>query len=603
LVPIVPIAIGIGIGAWSLALEPEDRSRIEDDPPAIHCITGGRISYISSLTEFNPMKPILTLILCFYSAAIMAQTEMQHVEKLKADAVAEVEKNAVLGQQINDMLFSFSELGFQEYETFTYLTTLLERNGFKIQKGVAGIPTAWIATWGSGKPVIALGSDVDCIPKASQKPGVAYHDPLVDGAPGHGEGHNSGQALNIISALALKKIMEREKISGTIMLWPGIAEELVGTKAYYVRAGYFKDVDACIFTHVANNLGVGYGDAGSNGLVSVRFNFEGAAAHAAGAPWRGRSALDAVELMNIGWNYRREHLELTQRSHYVIPDGGDQPNVVPSKAAVWYYFRERTYPDIKKLFDIGVKIAEGAAMMTDTKFTYEVLGSAWPGHFNKPIAIAMYENMKKVGLPQWSEADQLLAKATQLELKAPRTQGLATKIDTIGMPAPVGSVSVMGRQLMSMGGGSDDIADISWSLPTVVLRYPSNIPGLPGHHWSNAISMATPIAHKGIVYGAKAEVMTLLDMLLKPEIIKNAWEYYRTEQTKDQKYTPLIGEKDQPAIYLNQKIMSEYVPKLKPLYYNPAKYKTYLEQLGITYPTVRPDQKEAVSKLKPAAKD
>lgn len=543
------------------------------------------------------MKRISTLLLILVVWQAAAQTEVQKVEALKAEAALEVEKNAALGQQINDMLFSFAELGFQEYETFTYLTNLLEKQGFKVQKGVAGIPTAWIATWGSGKPVIALGSDVDCIPKASQKPGVAYHDPLVDGAPGHGEGHNSGQALNIISAIALKKIMEREKIPGTIMLWPGIAEELVGTKAYYVRAGYFKDVDACIFTHVANNLGVGYGDAGSNGLVSVRFNFEGAAAHAAGAPWRGRSALDAVELMNIGWNFRREHLELTQRSHYVIPDGGDQPNVVPSKASVWYYFRERTYPDIKKLFDIGVKVAEGAALMTDTKFTYEVLGSAWPGHFNKPIAEAMYENMKKVGLPKWSEEDQLLAKATQLELKAPRANGLATKIDTIGLPAPVGSVNVMGRQLMSMGGGSDDIADISWSLPTVVLRYPSNIPGLPGHHWSNAISMATPIAHKGILYGAKAEVMTLLDMLLKPEIIKNAWEYYRTEQTKDQKYTPLIGEKDQPAIYLNQKIMTEYAPKLKPLYYNPAKYKTYLDQLGIVYPTVRPDQKEAVLKL------
>jgi len=534
------------------------------------------------------------ILICFMPA--VAQTEMQQVEKLKAEAAAEVEKNAVLGQQINDMLFSFSELGFQEYETFNYLTTLLEKNGFKVEKGAAGIPTAWIAKWGSGKPVIALGSDVDCIPKASQKPGVAYHDPVVEGAPGHGEGHNSGQALNIISALALKKIMEREKIPGTIMLWPGVAEELVGTKAYYVRAGYFKDVDACIFTHVASNLGVGYGDSGGNGLVSVRFNFEGAAAHAAGAPWRGRSALDAVELMNIGWNFRREHLELTQRSHYVIPDGGDQPNVVPSKASVWYYFRERTYPNIKKLFDIGVKMAEAASMMTDTKYTYEILGSAWPGHFNKPLAEATYENIKKVGLPKWSEEDQLLARATQIELKAPKVDGLPVKLDTIGLPSPTGSVNIMGRQLMAMGGGSDDIADISWSLPTIVLRYPSNIPGLPGHHWSNAISMATPIAHKGIVYGAKAEVMTLLDLLLKPEILANAWKYYNEEQTKDQKYTPLIGEKDQPAIYLNKKIMTEFAPKLKPLYYNPAKYKTYLDQLGIVYPTVRPDQKEAVQK-------
>lgn len=544
------------------------------------------------------MKSSFTLFFCVMLVLpLLAQPDQQRIDKLKAEAVAEVEKLAPLGQQINDMLFSFAELGFQEFETLNYLTSLLEKNGFKVQRGIAGVPTAWIATWGTGKPVIALGSDVDCIPKASQKPGVAYHDPLVEGAPGHGEGHNSGQAVNILAALALKKIMERDKIPGTLMLWPGIAEELVGTKAYYVRAGYFKDVDACIFTHVGSNLGVSYGDAGNNGLVSVRFTFEGSAAHAAGAPWRGRSALDAVELMNIGWNFRREHLELTQRSHYVISDGGDQPNVVPSKASVWYYFRERTYPDIKRLFDIGLKIAEGAAMMTDTKFSYEILGSAWPGHFNKPLAEAMYENIKKVGLPQWSPEDQLLAKAVQLEMKSPKVEGLAAKLDTLGLPTPTGTVNVMGRQLMAMGGGSDDIADISWSLPTIVLRYPSNIPGLPGHHWSNAISMATPIAHKGIVYGAKAEAMTLVDLLLKPQIIQDAWDYYRNEQTKEIQYIPLVGEKDNPAIYLNQKIMEEFKPKLKAYYYNPAKYKTYLEQLGIKYPTLRPDQLEAVQKL------
>jgi aminobenzoyl-glutamate utilization protein B len=543
------------------------------------------------------MTRIFTFLLLNAALLVYAQPNVEKIEKLKTEAVAEVEKLAPLGQQINDMLFSFAELGFQEFETLNYLTTLLEKNGFKVQRGIAGVPTAWMATWGSGKPVIALGSDVDCIPKASQKPGVAYHDPLVEGAPGHGEGHNSGQAVNIMAALALKKIMEREKISGTLMLWPGIAEELVGTKAYYVRAGYFKDVDACIFTHVGNNLGVSYGDAGNNGLVSVRFTFEGAAAHAAGAPWRGRSALDAVELMNIGWNFRREHLELTQRSHYVISDGGDQPNVVPSKASVWYYFRERTYPDIKKLFDIGLKIAEGAALMTDTKFTYEILGSAWPGHFNKPLAEAMYRNIKQVGLPQWSAEDQLLAKAVQLEMKAPKVEGLATRLDTLGLPTPTGAVNIMGRQLMAMGGGSDDIADISWSLPTIVLRYPSNIPGLPGHHWSNAISMATPIAHKGIVYGAKAEAMTLVDLLLNPQIIKDAWDYYRNEQTREIQYTPLVGEKDNPAIYLNQKIMEEFKPRLKAFYYNPAKYKTYLEQLGIKYPTLRADQLEAIRKL------
>ena len=527
--------------------------------------------------------------------------EQARLEKLKQEAVSGVEKRAELGQQINDMLFSFSELGFQEVESARYLTELLQKNGFTIERGIANMPTAWLAKWGSGKPIIAIGSDVDCIPKASQKPGVAYQDPIVVGAPGHGEGHNSGQALNIISALAVKEIMEREKIPGTLVLWPGVAEELVGAKAFYVRDGYFKDVDACIFTHVANNLGVSYGDAGNNGLVSVRFNFEGAAAHAAGAPWRGRSALDAVELMNIGWNFRREHLEVTQRSHYVIPDGGDQPNVVPSKAAVWYYFRERSYPKIKKLFDIGVKIAEGAALMTDTKFTYEILGSAWPGHFNKPIAEAMYQNIKKVGLPTWSEEDQMLAKASQKELEAPKISGLATKLDTLSLPAD-SPTRMMGGQAMSVGGGSDDIADISWSLPTIVLRYPSNIPGLPGHHWSNAISMATPIAHKGVVYGAKAEAMTLIDMLLKPEIIKEAWEYYRNEQTKDQKYEPLISPKEVPAVYLNRNIMEKFKPELSKYYYDPTKYKTYLEQLGIKYPTLRDDQKEDLKKMKESEK-
>ena len=510
------------------------------------------------------------------------------LELLKQEVIKKIDDRQKFTQEVNDQIFSFGELGFQEFETSKYITDLLEKNGFTVERGVAGMPTAWIAKWGSGKPVIAIGSDIDCIPKASQKPGVAYKDPIVEGAPGHGEGHNSGQALNITAVLALKEIMEREKIAGTLMLWPGVAEEQVGAKAIYVREGYFKDVDACIFTHVANNLGVSWGDAGNNGLVSVKFHFEGAAAHAAAAPWMGRSALDAVELMDIGWNFKREHLETTQRSHYVISDGGDQPNVVPSKATVWYYFRDRTYPRIKKLFESGIKIAEGAAMMTDTKFTYEILGSAWPGHFNKPIAETMYNNIKRVGLPQWSEEDQMLAKASQKELNAGKIEGLATKLDT--MSEPVYSPNII-RQ-----GGSDDIADISWSLPTVVLRYPSNMPGMPGHHWANAITMATPIAHKGCTAGAKAEALTLLDMLMKPEIIKNAWEYYNKEQTKEIKYVPLISKDDKPAIQLNKEIMEKFRPEMSKYYYDSSKYKTYLEQLGIKYPTLRADQLKELGK-------
>src|SRR5947208_9164459 len=178
-------------------------------------------------------------------------------------------------QKWNDSVFSFGELGFQEVETTKFLTGILKQNGFTVQQGIAGIPTAWTARWGSGKPVIALGSDVDCIPQASQKPGVAYHDPIIEGAPGHGEGHNSGMPLQIAAALAVKKVMEQQHLQGTLMLWPGIAEELVGTKAYYVRAGLFKDVDICIFAHVGANLGVRWGDGTQNGLVSVEYSFKG----------------------------------------------------------------------------------------------------------------------------------------------------------------------------------------------------------------------------------------------------------------------------------------------------------------------------------------
>lgn len=520
---------------------------------------------------------LLALVLVSGALAQTPKLTTEKIEALKKEVAEKVQSRAKLAQVMVDKVFSFAELGFQEVETSKYLTGILRENGFSIESGISGVPTAWMASWGSGKPVIAIGSDLDCIPKASQKPGVAYHDPIVEGAPGHGEGHNSGIPLNIIAAITVKEIMVREKIQGTLVLWPGVAEELVGTKAFFTRDGYFDKVDACIFTHVNNNLSVSYGQAPGTGLVSVEYEFEGEAAHAAMAPWRGRSALDAVELMSIGWQYSREHLDPLQRSHHVIKNGGDQPNVVPSKASIWFYFRHITYPQIMDLYKRANRIAEGAALMTDTKLTSRVLGSAWPRHFNQVMAEAMYENIKKVGLPTWSEADQTLARAIQKEVKSPRdTNGLPSKLDSLGLPV---------RNPVS--GGSDDIGDISWKLPTITLGYPSNIPGLPGHHWANAVAMATPIAHKGVVAGAKAEAMTLLDLLLKPELITKAWEYFRTEQGMKQQYIPMVNPTDKPAVHLNTEIMEEFRPKLERFYYDEKKYGSYLEQLGIKYPVVR----------------
>ncbi len=536
--------------------------------------------------------PRTVLIALLAAAAALAQPKVTAEKEaaIKADLTGQIDAMKKQAQVMVDSVYSFGELGFQEFETSKYLSDILEKAGFHIEHGIAGVPTAWLATWGSGKPVISLGSDIDDIPQASQKPGVAWHEPLIEGAPGHGEGHNSGVPLNILAALAVKKVMEQEHLQGTIELWPGVAEEEVGAKAYFVRAGMFKNVDVCLFVHVASSMGVTWGPAmNQNGLVSVEYMFKGESAHAAGAPWRGRSALDAVELMDVGWNFRREHLRLAQRSHYVITNGGDQPNVVPPSAAVWYYFREADYDHIMDMWRIGDNMAKGATLMTDTTYTERLLGSAWPGHFNKAIAEDMYENIKKVGLPQWSDDDQKLARALQTELKV-RVNGLPTRIPEMRVPRPAPNPDAEGGGFganQPTGGGSDDIGDVSWNVPTVTLRYPANIPGGPGHNWADGVAMATPIAHKGVIAGAKVQAMTMIDILVHPELVAKSWDYFNNVQTKEVKYKSFIRDGDKPAIWLNQKIMEQYRPRMKQLYYDPSKYDTYLQQLGITYPTVR----------------
>src|SRR5262247_1550807 len=426
---------------------------------------------------------VLCMVALSFALAVFQRAGAQESktrDELKREAVAEVDKLQKLTQEMVDSIFSFAELGFQEYETSKYVTGILEKNGFKVERGVAGMPTAWVASYGSGKPVIGFITDIDCIPRASQKPGVAYHDPIIQDAPGHGEGHNSGQAVNVAAAIVLKQMMERYKLPGTLKLYPGVAEELVATKAFFVRAGLFKDVDVMLGCHVSNDFATNWGQPERNsGLVSAQYFFHGRSAHAAGSPWSGRSALDAVELMNIGWNYRREHLRLQQRSHYVIPNGGDQPNVVPSEASVWYYFRELDYAHIAEMFEVGSTMAQGAAMMTGTTWESRVLGSAWPQHGNRPIAEVMFDNIKAVGMPEWSDADQQFAKAFQRARGAPE-RGLSTTVAS----------TLRGRESIpeaeQTGGASDDVGDVMWSAPTVTLRFPSNIPGAIGHHWTSA---------------------------------------------------------------------------------------------------------------------
>ena len=499
---------------------------------------------------------------------------------LKDEVLQMVEEDAKQVQEIVDMLFSFGELGFQEFETQRYLTGILEEAGFEIELGVAGMPSAWTARWanGTGSPVIAMGSDVDGIPQSNQKPGVGYRDPILSMAPGHGEGHNSGQAVNIVAALNVKKLMEREGIDGSLLIWPGVAEEQLGSKAFFVREGTFDGVDVNLFTHVSSGFNTTWGQAGGNALVSAQFRFAGETAHSAGSPWRGRSALDAVMLMAQAWEFKREHLRPAERSHYIIVDGGDQPNVVPQTSTIWYFFREINYDLVMESYDAAKLMAEGAALMTGTQVdTIMTVGSAWSRHFSKPVAEVTHTNIQRVGMPEWSDADIALANALQREM-GQEERGLPTEVSELGGPVDLSR---------SLGGGSDDIGDVSWNMPTVTMRFPANMPGGPGHNWANGIAMATPIAHKGSLAGAKAQALTLLDLFLDGETVDAAWDYFNDVQTAETTYTPFITETDEPAIWLNEGIMGQWREQMRPFYYNPDQFDTYLEQLGIEYPTLR----------------
>jgi aminobenzoyl-glutamate utilization protein B len=259
-------------------------------------------------------------------------------------------------------------------------------------------------------------------------------------------------------------------------------------------------------------------------------------------------------------------------------DGGDQPNVVPQTATIWFFFREVDYERTMESFEAAKLMAEGAALMTGTQVdTIQVIGSAWSGHFSRPVAETTWKNVERVGLPEWSDDDVMFARAYQREM-GQREEGLPTELGEIRGPTDISR---------SLGGGSDDIGDVSWNMPTVTLRYPANMPGGPGHNWANGIAMATPVAHKGSLAGAKVQALTLLDLFLDGETVGAGWDYFNNVQTAETTYTPFISPTDEPATFLNVGIMAEWRERMRPYYYDPSRFDTYLEQLGIEYPTIR----------------
>ncbi len=445
---------------------------------------------------------------------------------------------------IADQIWSFAELGMQEFKSSELLASTLEKEGFSVERGLAGIPTCFIASWGSGHPVIGILGEFDALPMLSQKAGIPVKDPIVEGAPGHGCGHNLMGSASISAAIAVKKAMEKYNISGTIRFYGSPAEETLISRPYMVRAGLFQDVDAVIDNHASSGFSTGYG-VSENAAISVIFRFLGKTAHSAGSPWSGRSALDAVEIMNVSTNYMREHLYFTYRMHYVITEGGEAPNVVPDKAAVWYYVRN-TDDRIEDMYRRVVNCAKAAALATETTLdTVNVLTGVHQKHSNKGMAELIYSNILLVGMPSWSEEENNFAKALQKNLSE-KENGMPTEIPPIALPSSI-----------QTGAGSTDVGEVSLIAPTATLKFPGEVPGAIGHHWSLVACNRGSAARKGLIAGGKVMAATAIDLLTKPELL-DAIKMEFKEYSKTHPYKSLLPDGAKPPLDLNRELMEKY---------------------------------------------
>jgi aminobenzoyl-glutamate utilization protein B len=493
---------------------------------------------------------ILTAVATALTAAcVFTPATAESPSDPKKVAFEVVDRNAEQIATLGDVIYYYGEPGMQEYETSKYLKATLEQAGFKVELGGAGLPTNVWATWGSGKPVIAIATEMDSLPEGSQSPGSIPRKPLVEGAPGHMEGHNVMAAVSVGAAHAVKKAMEQLKIPGTIVLSIGPAEEQLMSRPYLVRDGYFKDVDAAVITHIGDSLSTGYG-LQNYALIGAKFTFRGRTAHGGVNPWDGKDAVDAVVLMDIGFDKLREHLRPTYRGHRTITNGGVQPNIIADVGQIWWFIRDANGPWAKENFDKLVNIGKGAALMTGTTMEMEPFGAAWPSLSNKAIAEAVQKNIELVGMPKWSDEENKFAKELQ-KSQGQKEVGLGTKI------GPLSSA----RQNSS----SNDIGDITWVVPSVSIRFPAAVPGIQAHHWSAGITPTMSIAHKGAVAGAKAIAASVLDLLTSAELRAAAKKQF-DQDTKESKYFSLLPEGAKPPLDLNREMMEKYRPAMKKFY-------------------------------------
>lgn len=469
----------------------------------------------------------------------------------KSKALDWIERNAPAITQTNDCLFSFGEPSLEEYESAAYLVALLRENGFEVETGISGFPTAFVATWSNnGGPVIALHAEYDATPGGSQKSGSSTHDPIVPGAPGHAEGHQANSAVMLASAFAAKFAMQELGIAGTLKVFGAPGEELVISRPYFVRDGHFDEVELAFHNHIRDAF---YTEVGQTqiALISAEFVFHGETTHAGLTPWLGRDALDAVVLMDTGMAHFREHIRPEMRAHRVITDGGTQPNVIPERAAVWWYFRGQSADDTRGLFEHARKVAEGAAMMTRTSLSVDIKSAVWPTRCNRALADLLDRNIHETGMPTWTSDEIAFARQVQ-EAAGVRVDGLRNEL-----------TKMRGPDLPEMS--SNDCGDISWKVPMGRLWFPGSIPNVHFHHWSAGAILTTSITHKGIIAATKVLSSSILecfcDEALRAEVAKSF-----AEEIGGTVYQPMIPLEGKPTLRPHEAMMKHYRPLMSPHY-------------------------------------
>lgn len=442
-------------------------------------------------------------------------------------AVAAVETHAAQILAVNRAVWEYAELGLQEQQSAALLVARLRKAGFDVETGVADMPTAFVASYGNGAPIIGILAEYDALPGMSQV-AEPYREPRVAGAAGHACGHSGLGAGAFGAALAVKTAMDKHGLPGTIRLYGTPAEETVIGKVYMLLGGEFHDLDACLHWHPSGKNEVWSGS--SKSLVSAKFTFRGTAAHASGSPHSGRSALDAVELMNVGVNYVREHVKEDARFHYVITNGGGAPNVVPPKSTVWYFVRADSHDDVEAYYGWVNDIARGAAMMTRTKLDVHIDTDCHELIPNTPLSEMLHKHLVTVGAPRFSEEEKAFARRMQEPLIEEFGTSFPLAIDEKIHPLDVVAGSTK---------GSTDVGDISWHVPTAGIRTACFAAESPGHSWQNVACIGATIGEKGLLYASKVLAISAVELLENAELLAAAKADWRSRM-KDREYTTLI---------------------------------------------------------------